>query len=149
MQMENTMKNIKEILKEMLGGLERHTINEIIKELTTLLDIKKLISYGQILVEFSDAHIIVTGIENDTVTHVIPIEDSYTSDNTSDIKALCTALNLVKYYTGLDNSKHEKHRCECRMTSPSDITVDEIDNIIGKEMRGKLQKAGYHIIKGA
>lgn len=115
-------------------------------DLRKLLDIRKLIEYGQILIEFDDDGVSVVGIQEGKITTRIPLDSNHL-DNENTIKCLCKVMQTINYLIGWDSTKHAAYRMECGLRPNDDITTKKLEKVLDKETQNKLYEAGYEIIR--
>lgn len=125
-------------------------VREFVKGISYYVDLRKMISYGQILVEFDeDEYISVTGMENAIVTSCVQVDEMAPEAEVPSKTALCKALKIVKYFIGMDNSKHVPYRVEVGLEPNDDITHDKMlaETGLTNEQVHKIYDSGYDIIK--
>ena len=123
------------------------------KELEALIskiDIKKILTDGQILIEQGTNGASITGFYNDEIpnTEHVEFESGFSpTDNKKSIEGFCGLVYSLKILLDVDPSKHAEYRFNCGLDPNGDESYMKLENLIGKDVIGKLCDNGYSIIK--
>ena len=118
-------------------------------DLKKLINLRELITYGQVLIEFNDDSITLTGYEGDykgTYSFDVDLSD-YSGRNFKRLQQFARFLSMLTYMLEADRSKHSDYRLHIGADPNGDKQWDDLMKIIDKEMFDKLYEKGYNIVK--
>lgn len=136
---------VKEIIKQIL---EEKEISDIILDIVkNLIDKKRLLIYGELLLEkIEDGSILVTGTEdmsNASITESISMNE-YKDNDLERIKQLIHIIYLISDYYDLIPGKHSEYHFEVGYTIYEDKVLKKL---VDNNLLEKLYDKGYKIIK--
>lgn len=149
----------KELRNDIVQKITDHLYEElkadhIIDAILKYVDIRKLLDYGQILIEEKDDKVVINGYGSNDYNEQTVIDSEnksmsygYEQDNEGKIRAACEVARTVVHMLGFDNSKHAKFRFECGLDPNDDEEFEKLGKVIDDDTRQKLYDAGYDIIK--
>jgi len=117
------------------------------------IDIRKLMSYNQILVEFTGNGATVYGYDKDfkLVTQYTVADSGGGDDNGDRIKALAELAYCVRTFTGWDNSEKGEYRFVAGLLPNRAKAIkgqfEDLKGIVTMEQAQELYQAGYEIVK--
>jgi len=121
-------------VEELARSLVAHTFAKI--------DIRKVLSNGQILVEFNEENLSISGFDDDERVETIVF------DGTDDkLSTLCKFLGAISHYTRWRPSKHSEVQLCCGLDDYTDEAREKILNIISEDQFEKLQEEGFSVVR--
>jgi hypothetical protein len=117
----------------------------LMKKLNDLIDIKKILKNGEILIEPVQGGFLYYNSETGDMEKFDI--DSY---NHADMdRSVEQTIELLQYISGhvLYNTKYANYRVSIEKEINNDDDFDKVDEIVGKEVREKLYEEGYEIVK--